>query len=107
MVRKRYGSSQHEKRIAPNKIFTKPLTKKQREELKALARLPDSAIDYSDAPTTAKPVRLFVGRFYRPVKKLVSVRIDADVLDWVKSQGERYQTRMNQVLRREMESRQN
>ncbi|WP_424927034.1 BrnA antitoxin family protein [Amaricoccus tamworthensis] len=39
---------------------------------------------------------------YRPVKKQVTVRLDADVLAWLKSQGKGYQTRMNEILRREM-----
>ena len=51
-----------------------------------------------------RPGPVTVGKFYRPVKKLVSMRIDADVLDWFRSQGGRYQTRINTVLRREMDS---
>jgi uncharacterized protein (DUF4415 family) len=46
-----------------------------------------------------------VGRFYRPVKQLLSLRVDADVLAWFRARGKRYQTYMNQVLRREMETR--
>ena len=47
----------------------------------------------------AKPV---VGRFYRPIKQQVTVRIDADVLAWLKSGGKGYQTRLNDVLRQAM-----
>jgi len=43
------------------------------------------------------------GRFYRPIKQLVSIRVDADVLAWFRGQGKKYQTYMNQVLRREMQ----
>jgi len=39
------------------------------------------------------------GHFYRPVKKAVSVRIDLDVLEWLKMQGKGYQTRINHILR--------
>src|SRR6266851_1194123 len=105
MATKSSASSQREKRIAASEIFTKPLTNKQRRELEALALRPDSALDYSGAPALRKsPGPLTVGKFYRPIKKLVSMRIDADVLDWFRSQGNRYQTRINTVLRREMES---
>ena len=84
------------------------LTAQQQAELEALAAMPDEAIDYSDIPEidqqvwrTAKPV---VGRFYRPVKQQVTVRIDADVLAWLKTGGEKgYQTRLNKVLRQAMD----
>ena len=42
------------------------------------------------------------GRFYRPIKKQITARLDADVLDWLKKQGKGYQSRMNAILRREM-----
>jgi uncharacterized protein (DUF4415 family) len=41
--------------------------------------------------------------FYRPLKKPITVRIDADVLAWFKRDGKRYQTRINQALRKVME----
>ncbi len=40
---------------------------------------------------------------YRPVKKPITVRLDADVLAWFKKDGKRYQTRINQALRKVME----
>jgi uncharacterized protein (DUF4415 family) len=40
--------------------------------------------------------------FFRPVKKLTTVRIDADVLDWLRSKGEGHLTRINQILRERM-----
>jgi uncharacterized protein (DUF4415 family) len=43
-----------------------------------------------------------VGKFYRPIKKPVSVRLDADVLDWLKQSGPGYQGRINGILRQEM-----
>ena len=42
------------------------------------------------------------GRFYRPVKRQITARLDADVLAWLKAEGKGYQTRMNTILRREM-----
>jgi len=41
--------------------------------------------------------------FYRPIKKPVTLRLDADVLAWFKREGRRYQTRINAALRKVME----
>ena len=83
----------------------KPISEKQRQELKRIAKLPDSRLDYSDAPEGDVPVsRIQVGRFYRPIKQLVSLRVDAEVLAWFRGRGKKYQTFMNEVLRREMET---
>jgi len=40
---------------------------------------------------------------YRPLKKPVTLRLDADVLAWFKKDGSRYQTRINRALRKVME----
>jgi uncharacterized protein (DUF4415 family) len=66
--------------------------------------MPDSKIDFSDAPERAVPSKVLVGRFYRPMKQLISLRIDADVLAWFRAHGAKCQTYMNQVLRREMQN---
>lgn len=42
-------------------------------------------------------------KFYRPLKKPVTLRLDADVIAWFKKDGKRYQTRINQALRRVMD----
>jgi uncharacterized protein (DUF4415 family) len=44
-----------------------------------------------------------ISDFYRPLKKPITVRIDADVLAWFKKDGRRYQTRINAALRKVME----
>jgi len=41
-------------------------------------------------------------RFYKPIKKVVQLRLDADVLEWLKQAGPGYQTRANAVLRQAM-----
>lgn len=46
---------------------------------------------------------LKIGDLYRPLKKPVTLRLDADVLAWFKKDGRRYQTRINQALRKVME----
>ena len=40
--------------------------------------------------------------FFRPIKKQTTVRIDADVLAWLKSKGEGHLTRINEILREQM-----
>lgn len=79
----------------------KKASKSIRKELIALANRPESDMDYSDIPETtpkdwAGAVR---GKFYRPVKQQLTVRIDADVLAWLKSYGKGYQSRLNAILR--------
>ncbi len=44
-----------------------------------------------------------VGVLYRPLKKPVTLRLDADVIAWFKKSGRGYQTRINRALRKMME----
>lgn len=80
------------------------LTEERKAELKALAEKPDSEIDYSDIPPLDEAfwARAVPNPFFKPVKTHASVRIDADVMAWLKSQGKGYQTRMNAILREAM-----
>ena len=80
------------------------LTAEDIASLEALAARPDSEIDFSDAPElTAEQWKKGIrGHFYRPVKRQITARVDADVLAWLKSQGKGYQSRINAILRREM-----
>lgn len=84
---------------------TKTHTEKRDRELVALSRLRDQDIDTSDIPEVKDWTRALVGRFYRPIKEPVTIRLDADILDWLKSQGPGYQTRINALLRQLMDSR--
>jgi uncharacterized protein (DUF4415 family) len=81
-----------------------PLTEADRASLRALAARPDSEIDLSDDPemTDEEWKNAERGHFYRPVKRQITARVDADVLDWLQSQGKGYQSRINAILRREM-----
>ncbi|MGD0800274.1 MAG: BrnA antitoxin family protein [Terracidiphilus sp.] len=45
-----------------------------------------------------------IGRFYRPAKRPVTMRLDDDVIEWLKSYGRGYQTKANLLLRHAMES---
>jgi uncharacterized protein (DUF4415 family) len=73
--------------------------KKKAAELARLAKLPDREIDTSDIPETSGWSKAVVGKFYRPVKQQVTLRIDADVLNWFKTQGGKYQSAVNAALR--------
>ncbi|AKH62137.1 MULTISPECIES: BrnA antitoxin family protein [Photorhabdus] len=81
-----------------------PLTEKRESELKALSGKSDSDIDYSDIALLNEDFwkKAAQGQFYRPVKTQASVRIDADVLVWLKKPGRGYQTRLNAILREAM-----
>jgi uncharacterized protein (DUF4415 family) len=88
------------------KEASKRLTRKQLAELKALAALPDEAIDTSDVPELPDWSGAKRGLFYRPVKQQLTLRLDADVVAWFKSRataGEGYQMRINQALREYVE----
>jgi uncharacterized protein (DUF4415 family) len=106
MAKTKSASSRRERRVPASVLSTKPLTDRQRRELQRLREMPDSEIDFSDAPEfIPRASDIQIGRFYRPIKKLVSLRLDADVLAWFRSRGKKYQTYMNEVLRREMQTR--
>lgn len=81
-----------------------PLTKREKAELEKLAKMPEHEIDTSDIPEWTEEMwkRAVRGKFYRPVKKAVSLRLDADVIEWLKKDGEGYQTRANRLLRERM-----
>ncbi len=81
----------------------KKVSRKQAKELAALARMPDEKIDLTDAPEVREWRGAVVGKFYRPIKRPVTIRVDADVLAWLKRQGRGYQTRINKLLREAME----
>lgn len=81
------------------------LSEQSRQELAALAARPDASLDLSDLPETQASDwhSATRGKFYRPIKQQVTVRIDADVIDWLKQQGQGYQTRLNKILRQAMQ----
>ncbi|MBN6742539.1 BrnA antitoxin family protein [Acidithiobacillus sp. MC6.1] len=81
-----------------------PLTDERKAELRALSEMPDSEIDTSDIPPLDEAFWKQAVRnpFYRPTKTSTTVRVDADVLAWLKSQGKGYQTRLNAILREAM-----
>ena len=78
-------------------------TANKTREIRALNRMKDSEIDLTDIPEIKDWSRAVVGRFYRPIKKSLTIRLDADVLAWVKAEGKGYQTRINSILREAMQ----
>jgi uncharacterized protein (DUF4415 family) len=73
------------------------------DEIRALRRMSESEIDTTDIPSRLDWSNGVVGKFYRPGKSSVTLHLDADVLAWLKEQGNGYQTRVNALLRDAME----
>ena len=88
-------------RKATKQVSGSKLIASQAAELKTLQAMSDSVIDYSDDPSAKSNEwrDAVVGKFYRPIKQQLTLRIDADVIDWFKKQGKGYQTRINELLR--------
>src|SRR5258708_30511877 len=78
------------------------LTSRQAKRIRALKSMKDEEIDFSDIPEMRGDEKLIVGKFYRPVKKSLTIRIDADLLAWLRGHGKGYQTRINGYLREAM-----
>jgi len=74
--------------------------------LKALAALPDEQIDTTEMPEIIDWSDARRGVLYRPVKQQITLRIDADVIEWFRSRarrGQGYQTNINRALREYIE----
>jgi uncharacterized protein (DUF4415 family) len=87
------------------KTANKPLTAKQRADLAAVAAMPDNKIKTSKIPEQTDWTGAKRGLFYRPVKKQITLRLDADLIDWFRRQttsDSGYQTRINEALREYM-----
>src|SRR5882762_391405 len=80
----------------------KKLTKEQKRDIRAIAAKRDEDIDFSDAPAVVNWSGAEIGKFYRPTKKPVTMRLDSDVIAWLKADGRGYQTKANGLLRHAM-----
>ena len=69
-----------------------------RRELRELKKRKINFSD-EDAPEISDWSEAVVGKFYRPIKKQITIRVDADVLDWFKHHTKKYQTLMNIACR--------
>lgn len=81
-----------------------PLTEQERTQLEAIAAMPDEQIDYSDAPYLPDAAWLKAAEQLPHTKKQITLRIDAEVLEFFKQTGKRYQSRINAVLRSYVEA---
>ena len=80
------------------------ITNEQKARLDALAMMPDEQIDYSDAPYLPNAVWMKAAEELPSNKQQITLRIDAQVLDFFKQTGKRYQSRINAVLRAYVEA---
>ncbi|MEI6380280.1 MAG: BrnA antitoxin family protein [Cyanobacteriota bacterium ELA615] len=83
-------------------LMKRELSAEQLAELEALAALPDHQIQTDDMPEVTDWSDGKRGLFYRPIKKQITLRLDADLIDWFKrhhAEDEGYQTRINSALR--------
>jgi uncharacterized protein (DUF4415 family) len=80
----------------------KKLTKVQKRDIRAVAGKRDEDIDFTDAPPVLDWREAEIGKFYRPQKKPVTMRLDSDVIAWLKADGRGYQTKANWLLRSAM-----
>ena len=75
-----------------------------KSDLARIDRTKDAGIDYSDIPALDKSFLQKATVAWPPVKQQLTIRLDADVLAWLKGHGRGYQTRINRILRVVMES---
>src|SRR5229473_4359422 len=80
------------------------LNKKQKKQIAVIAAKKDEDIDLTDMPEVLDWSGAEIGKFYRPPKKPVTIRLDVDVLEWLKAYGKGYQTKANLLLRHAMAS---
>jgi uncharacterized protein (DUF4415 family) len=88
------------------RYVSKGITPEIAANLKEIEAMGDEDIDFSDIPEVTDFTGWQRGKFYRPVKQQLTLRLDADVVHWFKTHsGEEggYQTRMNAALRRYVE----
>lgn len=75
-----------------------------KSDLARIDRMSDADIDYSDIPALDKTFLKKATTAWPPPKLQLTIRLDADVVDWLKGHGKGYQTRINRILRVVMES---
>src|SRR6266404_7637398 len=78
------------------------LTKDQKRDVRAVAAKRDEDIDFSDTPLVLDWSGAEIGKFYRPTKRPVTMRLDSDIIEWLKADGRGYQTKANGLLRHAM-----
>ena len=91
-------------KVVRKTLADNPMTAARQSRLAQVSARPDSKIDLSEIPPLKESFWEDAVRnpFYRPVKQQLTVRLDADVVAWLRNQGRGYQTRLNRVLREAM-----
>lgn len=84
---------------------TLKISKKKANNLKKLAKMPDSAINYSDIPELDREFWKNAAIEFPKKKKSVSIRLDPEIIVWYKAHFSEYQTAINAVLKSYMKSR--
>ncbi len=83
-------------------------TKKSRTNWERVDALKDKDIDLSDVPEVSPEMfaRAIVRHGLKPVsrKARLTLRLDSDVLDWFRKQGQGYQTKINALLKAYMDA---
>ena len=84
------------------------ISPERREELIRLAEAHKDNIDFSDVPFLGDEAweSAEVGRFYRGPKQPSVVHVDADIVSWFKTQEGDFESRINEILRKEMQAHQ-
>jgi uncharacterized protein (DUF4415 family) len=88
-------------KIVRKNLSSSTISAARKHRLSMLAQRPDSEIDLSDIPELTEEFWQNAVRnpFYRPVKRQLTLRLDADVIAWLRKAGKGYQTRANALLR--------
>src|SRR5258707_3694742 len=103
MMMKRSALSRPEKQHRTKGNSMKRLTKSERrKQIRRFDAIRDDQINTTDIPeiTEEQMRKGVVGHLYRPIKRPVTMRLDADVIAWLKQGGPGYQTKVNRLLRR-------
>jgi uncharacterized protein (DUF4415 family) len=91
-------------KLVSKTLADSPVTPGRKRRLARLAERPDAEIDFSDIPPLKQSFweNSVRNPFYRPVKQQLTVRLDADVVAWLRQHGRGYQTNLNRMLREAM-----
>jgi uncharacterized protein (DUF4415 family) len=91
-------------KLVSRTLADSPITPARKRRLARLADRPDAEIDFSEIPPLKQSFWENAVRnpFYRPIKQQLTVRLDADVVAWLRQHGKGYQTNLNRMLRKAM-----
>ena len=92
------------KKIIKKSLADSRLTPARKRRLQKLFARPESDIDTSEIPELTERFWQNAVRnpYYRLLKKQLTLRLDADVIVWLRKHGKGYQTRANALLRQAM-----